>query len=420
MQIESVHLKHYRGIDDLQVSLHPKLTVLVGNNGIGKTSVLDALSLMLFSLRSFWPTDGQAALYSPSITASDITINRTAFSLSVQASYCTEHSEKQPLSFELTSDLRLNAKSIRKLSALGFTQWQDNAIDQPLFVYYRQNRGFNTADSHSFGRHISRMVSKQHIREQSLSNDLHAIPDLSFWWDNWDAQEARIARDHDPKYRNYQLEAIRNLVDEMDEFESIGFNAIAEVPGLHLKKTSGPSLHVGQLSSGERVYLILLADLARRLQLTEPDADLGQIPGIILIDEIELSLHPDWQRRILSTLMRIFSGCQFIVSTHSPQVVGQISDGKVVALSKEEKGEIKAREVLATYGRDSNDILIDVLRSTERDKEIKMRLEEVERCINQSRFEKAQRMIAELRLQIGNGTVELDIAEQRLRRRKGR
>ena len=247
---------------------------------------------------------------------------------------------------------------------------------------------------------------------------MQAIQDLSVWWDNLDAQEARRCRDIDSEYRDPQLQAVRKLIQEMDEFESISFQAKSIKPGLYLKKKNGTHLHVEQLSSGERVYLILLADLARRLQIILPDAQLADIPGVVLIDEIELNLHPNWQRRITSTLTRIFRSCQFVVSTHSPQVIGQVKEGRIVVLSKGQEGTVGARELTDTYGRDSNDILIDVLRSTERDQGIKSRLEVLERLISERKLELAREMIEELRLEVGGSAIELDIAEQRLRRRE--
>lgn len=206
----------------------------------------------------------------------------------------------------------------------------------------------------------------------------------------------------------------------MDEFEDIAYEAKSEKPGLYLRKNTGLRLHVDQLSSGERAYLILLADLARRLQIVQSDAVLSEIPGIVLIDEIELNLHPNWQRLIIPTLTRVFKRCQFIITTHSPQVLGEIKDGRILALYRNKRGEIEYRRSQQSFGRDSNDILIDVLGSTERDADVKTELENLESLISRRRLNEARKVIDELRLKFEGRPVELEIAEQRLRRRERR
>ena len=420
MRLESIQVRNFRGIEDIIVHFDSSLTVVVGENGAGKTSLLDATSLGLFGLRSFWPENSQRTHHAPTIETSDIAISQSALSISLHVSYGMVQSERASFQIELGSDRKFNTNTIGRLSRIGLAQWEKSPVAQPLFVYYRQTRGFDARNYRPHRKDMSSILSVKGLREQSLSEDLQAIPDLSLWWDNLDAQEARHCRDIDSSYRDPQLEAVRKLVQEMDEFESINFRAKTMRPGLYIKKRDGPNLHVEQLSSGERVYLILLADLARRLQIIEPDAQLKDIPGIILIDEIELNLHPNWQRRITSTLTRIFKSCQFIVSTHSPQVLGQVKNGNILALARGEDGTVKTRESMQTYGRDSNDILIDVFRATERDRAIKSELEILEDMINRNEMEAARQIISKLKSEIGSGHVELVIAEQRLRRRVAR
>ena len=420
MKLKTLRLRDFRGIAELTLHFDKTLTVLVGENGVGKTSLLDATSFALFGLRSFWPENSERTHYRPKIETSDIAIGKSDFSIDVQVSYGRSAPNALILDFDLSSQSGHNSQSVSKLSIAGLSQWNSQPIPQPLFAYYRQSRGFRIRNFRSQLRDISNIISEKNLREQSLSEDLQAIQDLSVWWDNLDAQEARHCRDIDSTYRDPQLQAVRNLIQEMDEFETIKFEAKSLRPGLYLKKGNGPQLHVEQLSSGERVYLILLADLARRLQIIMPDADLKDIPGIVLIDEIELNLHPNWQRRITSTLTRIFKSCQFIVSTHSPQVIGQVREGRIAVLHKDDEGTIQAGESSGTYGKDSNDILIDVLRSTERDQAIKSQLEKLERSISQKQLAQARDLIERLRVEIGDNIIELDIAEQRLRRRERR
>lgn len=87
------------------------------------------------------------------------------------------------------------------------------------------------------------------------------------------------------------------------------------------------TISVDLLSDGEKCTLALIGDLARRIALANPNRDNpldGE--GIVLIDEIELHMHPSWQRRVLGVLKRVFPNIQFIVTTHSPQILGEVDD----------------------------------------------------------------------------------------------
>ena len=418
MKLESIELRDFRGISSLKLPIDERLTVIAGDNGLGKTSILDAISYSLHAFLSLWlDKPGQPKTHTPTVKSSDVALTKDNFAIEAHAYVESRRSGKQDVIFSFT----VNAKKTTPVSIPYIMELSGAELKEQhtfsLFVYYRQNRAFDSNDHNDSHQNT---VSESQMREQSLSADLRAIHELSVWWDKLDAQEARRHRDEQPGYRDPQLEAVRSLIREMEEFEAIGYDAKSERPGLYLQKTMGSKLHVDQLSSGERAYLILLSDLARRLQMIQPDAALADIPGVVLIDEIDLHLHPDWQRSIVPTLIRVFKSCQFIITTHSPQVLGEIRNGSILVLHKDEQGEIECRRSRPSFGRDSNDILIDVLGSTERDRDVKMELGRLESLISRRELGEARRVIAELRLKLGGRPVELEIAEQRLRRRERR
>lgn len=106
------------------------------------------------------------------------------------------------------------------------------------------------------------------------------------------------------------------------------------------------------MSDGEKCTIALFGDLARRMALANPNKDNpldGE--GIVLIDEIELHLHPLWQRRILNVLKKVFPNIQFIVSTHSPQVLGEADDTyNVLRLIMGDNGKLLISET-PLYGK---------------------------------------------------------------------
>ena len=97
------------------------------------------------------------------------------------------------------------------------------------------------------------------------------------------------------------------------------------------------TLEIGQLSDGEKCTIALIGDLARRLALANPEKKNPlEGSGIALIDEVELHMHPKWQRKIIPMLSETFPNIQFIITTHSPQVLGELDDNINVFLINQE------------------------------------------------------------------------------------
>ena len=132
MRLDSIRLRNFRGIKDLTLGLDETLTVLVGENGVGKTSLLDASSFALHALRSFWPENAQRVHYAPHIEPSDIAIDQSEFSIHLRASYNGIELQRTVLDFDLCSRRDFSAKSISKLSNSGFSQFQTKPVHPAL------------------------------------------------------------------------------------------------------------------------------------------------------------------------------------------------------------------------------------------------------------------------------------------------
>jgi predicted ATP-binding protein involved in virulence len=154
------------------------------------------------------------------------------------------------------------------------------------------------------------------------------------------------------------------------------------------------------LSDGQRIVLTLVGDLVRRATTLNPhlaDHVLGKTPGVVLIDELDLHLHPKWQRHVIHDLKMTFPSIQFIATTHSPQLIGEALHEEVIRLGDRESGN-----PAQSFGMDSNWILRNVMGTDDRDRDVKDKLEEVERLINDSKLEPAKVKVDELRAEIGN------------------
>ncbi|MEO0686205.1 MAG: AAA family ATPase, partial [Cyanobacteria bacterium J06649_11] len=221
----------------------------------------------------------------------------------------------------------------------------------------------------------------------------------------------------DSDFVNYQLEAVRQAIYSL--ITGLSNLRIRRSPLRMTVKKQEQEINVHQLSDGEKCLLALVGDLARRLAIANPGLDdplLGE--GIVLIDEIELHLHPRWQRDIIPALKRTFPNCQFIVSTHSPQVISHVHPEGVFILERDEQKGLIIMGAEGSYGRDSNSILEDLMEVPERPQKIKDSLQQLFRFIDDGDLEGAKELRQELAAEIGDDEPEFVRADVLIRRKE--
>lgn len=170
---------------------------------------------------------------------------------------------------------------------------------------------------------------------------------------------------------------------------------------------------ISQLSDGYKCTINLIADIAYRMAILNPQLlkdVLTETEGIVLIDEIDLHLHPSWQKRILGDLMGIFPKVQFIVTTHAPEVINSVKSDSIVILK--DCSVFGAED--ETYGKDANTILREVMGISTRPEEIRVLFEQFYTLIDKSEWQKAEEIIEKLEYKIGNNDAELNSCRVRL------
>ncbi len=203
---------------------------------------------------------------------------------------------------------------------------------------------------------------------------------LFFEWFRGREDLENETRIHDSLYRDDQLEAVRRAIKSLTP----GFSdlRVQRSPLRMVVQKGDWTLYVDQLSDGEKCLLALAGDLARRLAMANPFADdplLGG--GVVLIDEIDLHLHPGWQRQVVPALEKTFPNCQFLVTTHSPAVLGHVDRDSVFILKPEPAG-VRAVRPDFSRGMDANRILEDLLDVPSRPAEFQDKLDELYRLID--------------------------------------
>jgi predicted ATP-binding protein involved in virulence len=212
----------------------------------------------------------------------------------------------------------------------------------------------------------------------------------------------------------FDVERIRKLINEVIGHFMKGYGnleiQVEPYLGITVEK-NGEKLNVLQLSQGEKSLLALVVDIARRLIVLNPSLDNPLAgSGIVLIDEYDMHVHPSWQRTLISGLPKAFKNCQFIITTHSPQMLGEIEPSQIVILKSDNKNNITYSHPAQSYGLTSNQIL-DYLMTPEeeniqiiRNEYVGSKIKEIQALIDKEDLPQALDEIEKLEKKL-NGTI---------------
>ena len=187
-----------------------------------------------------------------------------------------------------------------------------------------------------------------------------------------------------PGYRNVRVE------------EDSGWDLMVE--------HGGATFSVRQLSDGERGILALVLDLTRRLALAYPEQrnPAGESEAVVLIDEIELHLHPKWQRQIVRNLTAAFPRCQFIATTHSPQVIGEVEHDRIHIVT--EDGVYSPSH---SFGVDSSRVLEEIMDTEPRSTDVAELIARISRDTQRKLFRNARQDLERLVDRLGENDPEV-------------
>jgi predicted ATP-binding protein involved in virulence len=457
MKIKHIQIKDFRGIDELFLDFGPdNINVIIGINGVGKSSVIDCICLLLSEyVKKLGEVLKQRKIQQSSeskyiISSGHVNIGNIKGNIVINnydmlsdnnnagqysrklrsevddvrngASYSNfeiliNHNQKD---FAWSKSIARNEDKSDKVSdESDLTALVSEIVPSyspdfsiPLVLCYLVNRAvldisLDLSDTSNF--------TQLKAFDDSLTGAQAGFDEFFRWFRSLEDLENEERRDA-PEYRDHRLEAVRRALPKfMPEFTNL---RIRRSPLRMTVFKQDQELIINQLSDGEKCLLAMVSDLARRLAIANPGlADPLQGEGIVLIDEIELHFHPQWQRGILPTLAATFPNCQFIVSTHSPQIISDVQPEAVYLLQQTPSG-LTASHPVSSYGRDSNQILEDLMGSTDRPQHIKSRLQQLFHLIDDGDLAAAQQLKEQLEQQIGFDEPEFVKADVMIRRKE--
>jgi len=364
-RIQSLIVNDFRGIPHLEISFHERSSVLVGENGSGKSAILGCLAIMLSRLIGrIHSSSGTGRFF----TMDDIsnqrneTANTIHFLFRDQSISWTVAKTRSGRKKQTISNLE-SIKSI--VSKIQEEITENNEANIPLCIYYPVNRAVLDIPLRIKGRHAFDQFSAYDLALTGARRDFR----LFFEWFRNREDIENENRIQDQSHRDVQLEAVRQAINQlMPGFTDL---RVRRSPLRMTVRKSGVELIVNQLSDGEKCLLALVGDLARRLAVANPCLTRPlEGNGIVLIDEVDLHLHPGWQRGIVNALESTFPSCQFVVTTHSPMIIGNIEPEKIFILQRNNR-EVNVVKPEVSYGQDTARILEDIMGASSRTPEIK-------------------------------------------------
>ena len=333
MKFSTLTLNNFRAFKHIDLSFHPKLTVLAGVNGSGKTTLLDAYAIMLSRIVSYIE-DGKINKNTIRINDSDIQNgeNRAKISLINGDELAFSINKSRKGIFSLEKDDVQHAKKYAET----IQQRIENSRTQatvPVFIYYQTQRAVIDFPKRIRTAHKFDLVETY---DNSLNGEINFR--LFFeWFREREDLENEIRLRQNMNYRDGQLNAVREALTKfLPHITDIQIRRIGEQA--MIAKENGREISINQLSDGAKILFASIGDLARRLAMANPmgnDPLLGN--GIVLIDELELHLHPKWQREIIRKLPKVFPNIQFVVSTHSPQIISEVAAESLYVLNWNKK-----------------------------------------------------------------------------------
>ena len=392
MKITKVEFKNFRGIKNQTINLDGKSSVFFGVNGTGKSTILRGINVV-FSRVIYKIVQGK---YKQTINIAREDIRFGESKSNIKLSILLDGTGEE-ISYSRGLERKMNRlthsqESLNEIAeAFEEIYFQSDETGMPIFVNY---------GVHRVVLDIPLRIKKNHNFDKLSAFEKAIESKIDFrtffeWFRNQEDFENEIKANEKRDYVDIPLEAARTAIYKMLP----GFSDM-RVKRSPLRMTivkGNMTLEMEQLSDGEKCTIALFGDLARRLALANPqNANPLEGAGIAMIDEIELHMHPSWQRRIIPSLRNTFPNIQFIITTHSPQVLGELDDTINLFSIIQENNTSVVQKTNSLIAWDSNLILEELMGTDSLNISTKAKISRLFELIQDEKYSEASEIANEI------------------------
>jgi predicted ATP-binding protein involved in virulence len=409
MLLKTLTLTNVRAFSHAEFTFRPGMNLIVGINGVGKSTVLDTLRILLSqSLFKISPSRTKPL----KLEISDITVGEPTLTANLifeaaseEFQYLAHKFREQRVQTPVATgetpdrdyvnvdryDLTLNGKKISN----------GKVSPQLLSIYFSARRALASTTKNS-----SKTYGLATAFADALNHRELRITELGDWWHAQTVLANEAAPNAQIRYVVFMLAVDRFLgilsglhTNNETSFVKERNAGIRQQTNTILSiRKAGKSLDVRQLSDGERGILALVLDLARRLAQAYPEVeDPLKAEAVVLIDELDLHLHPQWQRSIVQKLTTTFPNCQFIATTHSPIIIGEVPPENIILIRQEGDHTNVIQSGLQGFGFDSSWILRHLMDTDSRNPTTQAQIDDVEEALEEGDLGLARQHLDQLK-----------------------
>ena len=418
MHFKRIEIQNFKSIEKMSLNFSSGVNLLIGDNGVGKTTVLEALAL---SVQTYFSRMND--ITKKGITQKDV---RFTSSLVGDASqhrmYYTPTTIKSTVelggveySSEISREDETNATRTKyagkELAAAGRELLNSQTEILPVICYFSTSRVVDTqkASTSSVGK------NKLNDRRCGYMDCLNAMLDrkaLTVWAFKMAMAEYKKGMPI-AEYEAFK-KAVGTFMQKMNDLDEIPLVEYTRDFEDITYTENGKTMLVNYLSAGYQSLLWMLMEISFRIALLNPEmSDYSQAEGIVLIDEIDMHLHPRWQWKILDALHSSFPKVQFIAATHSPIIISSFRDAKLLSI-----GQNGVEELSGAYAYSIDDVVEYKQGSSGIPKELWQRKKEFEDAFYQRDKQNSQKALDGMKELFGEDNTEVKRAEAKMRMRK--
>lgn len=427
MKLKKVKIINYRCFKEAEIDFDEHTTLIVGKNGAGKTAILDAVAVAISTFllgidvgvsRSISKDDARYEFHDLDGTVDP----QHQFPVNIESigdildNYNVKwvrslNSESGNTTVKEARELTNISKSVQNRIMTG-----DKSLNLPLISYYGTGRLYaqkkekkNIKSLTEFKRQVGYVDCMAAESNEKLMLNWFQIQTLKSL-----QEQQRTGKVEKPLLLKTVESAICKCFERISGSKNADIVFDLDTHRLVLNFESGDGslqkFAMDEMSDGYKNTLSMIGDIAYRMAVLNPmlgDKVLEETSGVVMIDEIDLHLHPQWQQTIISDLNTIFPKIQFIVSSHAPAVINSVAKEQIRIL---DNGGIYM-PAAQTYGRDANSILREVMKVSERPTDIKQRMNLFYSYMDENNYKEADKVLTEIEAIVG--VTDPDIAAAR-------